>query len=88
MERCMATTHLRFQAGVTPGHVEEWYGLAAVGDAAIIAVPSHAYTVRLIRRRNNYVHWWLAGDRGVTVPLKDAIARLRMLHDPPASEAA
>jgi hypothetical protein len=78
----MATTHFRFQTSVTPGHVEEWYRVAAVGDAAIISVPSHAYTVSLIRRRNNHVHWWMSGERGVTVPLEDAIYRLRILHEP------
>jgi magnesium-transporting ATPase (P-type) len=35
--------------------------------------------VRLICQPRNYVHWWLQGERGVTVPLEDAVCRLQML---------
>jgi hypothetical protein len=76
----MATTHL--QPDCTTNTVIDWYHGATVGDTAVIAMPSRAYTVRLIRQARNQVHWWPQGGRGMTMPLEDAVYRLQMLCSP------
>ncbi len=73
----MVTTYL--QPDYTASTVAAWYQSAKVGDTAVIAMPSCPYIVQLIRQPRNYVHWWLQGQRGVTVPLADAMCRLQML---------
>jgi len=73
----MVTTYL--QPDYTTSTVADWYQSAKVGDTAVIAMPSCPYIVQLIRQPRNYVHWWLQGQRGVTVPLADAMCRLQML---------
>jgi hypothetical protein len=73
----MVTTYLRPDS--TASTVADWYQSARVGDTAVIAMPSCTWMVRLIRQPRNYVHWWLQGERGVTMPLTDAVCRLQML---------
>jgi hypothetical protein len=73
----MVTTYLR--PDYTASTVADWYQSAKVGDTAVIAMPSCPWMVRLICQPRNYVHWWLQGERGVTVPLEDAVCWLQML---------
>jgi len=75
----MARTHFRLQTDFAPYDVVRWYNVAAFGDAAVITIPSRVSTLWLLRTRNNHVHWWPEGERGVTVPLEEAIRRLEML---------
>jgi hypothetical protein len=78
----MSTTHFSLDDYrlVTPALVN-WYNQAAIGDAAVIDLPTQATTVRLLRSPNRFVHWWPLRTRGVTVPFEDALQRLRMLSD-------
>lgn len=80
----MATMHLH--PNPTPGRVRSWYQGATTGDTAVITMPHNRHTVRLIRQGHEHVHWWLEGERGVTVPLQDAIYRLQLLGDSCAQE--
>jgi len=73
----MVTTYL--QPDYTASIVEDWYQSAKLGDTAVIAMPSCPCMVRLICQPRNCVYWWLEGQRGVTVPLADAMCRLHML---------
>jgi hypothetical protein len=73
----MVTTYLR--PDYTASTVVNWYQSAKVGDTAVIAMPSCPCMVRLICQPRNYVHWWIQGEQGVTVPLEDAVYRLQML---------
>jgi hypothetical protein len=63
--------------------LQDWYATTTVGDTAVVALSSDEDNeVRLIHQEHGHVHWWPAGDRGVTVPLEDAVLRLQMLHGP------
>ena len=73
----MVTTYLRPDS--TASTVADWYQSAKVGDTAVMAMPSWPCMVWLIRQPRNYVHWWIQGERGVTVPLADAMCRLQIL---------
>jgi hypothetical protein len=83
----MARVHFRLQTDFTPRDVVRWYDVAAVGDAAVIIIPSRVSTLQLLRAPNNLVHWWPEGGRGVTVSLEDAMRRLEMLSDDQCAEA-
>lgn len=83
----MARMHFNLQSNFTPRDVVRWYDVAAVGDAAIITIPSRVSTLQLLRTPNNFVHWWPEGGRGVTVSLEDAVRRLEMLSDDQYAEA-
>ena len=75
----MARTHFRLQTDFTPPDVLRWYNVAVFGDVAVIAIPPRLSTLRLLCARNNLVHWWPEGERGVTIPLEEAVRRLEML---------
>jgi hypothetical protein len=83
----MARTHFHLQSNFTPRDVMRWYSVAAYGDAAVITIPSRVSTLRLLRARNNLVHWWPEGGRGVTVSLEDAMRRLETLRDTESVDA-
>jgi hypothetical protein len=83
----MASMYFNLQSNFTPRDVMRWYDVAAVGDAAIITIPSRVSTLQLLRTPNNFVHWWPEGGRGVTVSLEDAVRRLEMLSDDQYAEA-
>ena len=76
----MATTRFCFQTDSVADDVVHWCHVAQVGDEAIIAVPTKAYIVRLIRRANNCIWWRLQGEHGATVSLDDAVYRLQLLQ--------
>lgn len=78
--RDMATTRFCLQTDSAPDDVVHWCHVAQVGDEAIIAMPTKAYTVWLIRRANNRIWWRLQGEHGATVPLDDAVYRLQLLQ--------
>ena len=77
----MAQTHFRLQTNFIPRDVKCWYNVAAVGDVAVITIPSRLSPLRLLCVRNNCVHWWPEGGRGVTIPLDEAVQRLEMLSN-------
>jgi hypothetical protein len=81
----MITTYLR--PNYTTGSVADWYHRAMVGDTAVIVIPSSTCMVRLIRQPRNHVHWWPQGERGVTVPLEDAMYRLQVLSKTSSPDA-
>ena len=75
--------HFRLDDGLMERGLREWYSTTVVGDTAVVAISSSDYEeVRLIRQEHGHVHWWPEGDRGVTVPLENAVMRLRMLRGP------
>ena len=77
----MSTAYFCLHPDFAASDLINWYDTAAVGDTAIIALPSRAYSVRLLRNMNKRVYWGPEGARGVTIPLEDAVLRLQMLHD-------
>jgi hypothetical protein len=83
----MARTYFSLQTDCTSRDIVHWYGVATVGDAAVITIPSRVSTLRLLRTANNFVHWWPEGERGMTVSLENAVQRLEMLRDTPYAEA-
>ena len=81
----MVTTYL--QQDYTASTVVDWYQSATVGDTAAIPVPSCTCMVWLIHQPRNCVHWWFQGERGVTVPLEDAMCRLQLLDKTSSPDA-
>ena len=73
----MATTHI--QSDCLARAVLHWYHAAGVGDTAIITTSSLMVPLQLIRQSHEHVYWWSFGDRGITLLLEHAIARLQML---------
>jgi hypothetical protein len=75
--------HFRLDDRLMEQELEEWYATTAVGDTAVVALSvDDLDEVRLIRQEHGHVHWWPEGDRGVTVPLENAVMRLQMLRGP------
>ena len=79
----IAVQHFRLDDILMERGLRNWYANAAVGDTAIVTISSYdCQELRLIRQEHGHVHWWPEGDRGMTVPLEDAVRRLQMLHGP------
>ena len=77
----MTSSAVRLAEGFQPQDVRPWYERAKLGEIITIALPSRSAAVRLIRRPNDYVHWWPEGGRGMTMTLEEAILRLDILRD-------
>jgi hypothetical protein len=81
----MATTYLR--SDDLARAVLDWYHAAVVGDTAVLTRSALMGPLRLIRQSHAYVYWSF-GNRGMTMLLEQALARLQMLpphHAPPES---
>lgn len=68
-------------------HVIDWCHTAAIGEIAILTLPSHACTFFLLRCAHDRIHWWSSGRSGGTQPIEDVEWRLRMLCDATLSNA-
>jgi hypothetical protein len=73
------TTHLHLHEAFLIRRVLHWHHQTQPGALALITMAPHT-TLRLLRREQHHVHWCPPGERGVTMPLDEAVQRLRMLR--------
>lgn len=95
---CLAPTHTEKDLTMAPGHfclddtfaehdLEHWYATAAVGEVALIAIPTLGRVVELHRLARAHVLWHVQGGRSMTMPLPKALQRLEMLRPSPQADA-
>lgn len=72
-------THLSLHDDFLIPQVLRWHHQSHPGDMALISMAPRTM-LRLLWRDKQQVHWCPPGRRGVTMPLDEAVQRLRILH--------
>lgn len=62
-------------------NVVDWCHTAAIGEIAILTLPSHTCNIFLLRCAHDRIRWWASGRSGVTEAVEDVVKRLHMLCD-------
>jgi hypothetical protein len=76
----MSTSQFRLDAIFADNDLRHWYNAAAIGDVALVEIPSHACVVELRRRAHGHILWNVLGGRSLTMPLAEAVRRFQMLN--------
>jgi hypothetical protein len=81
----MVVVQYQLDEGFKPYDLKTWYHNAALGDMAVIALPTRTCKVRLIRGYRDSVCWWPEDGRSMTISVENAVARLAMFQVCPRS---